>query len=350
MIPIIFYFLPAIILLGILTSYEDIKERKIRNKYVVTALVLAIAINAVLYFGNIIVLNQILDQLIVILFSLVIGIVLWLMQMWSAGDAKLYIAFVALIPSHIYQVTSTQIPTGDLLINIFVIAAIYTLIKSIKNTSKSHKKKAIKDSFKPKDLGLSILSIYAVSWITQRIFIALNMQSEYILNIILIGIIIYLIRKMFEEQHIYFLIFLSILRLVINQSELMNKMFFVNFAITLAGFLILINIVKELSADNEKKVNIYDLKPGMILVESFDKQGLKKTINANSTAYDTFLPTELMLDEKLIKTIRHNHLKGKLHFNSLRVIERSPFAQYVFIGVIVTILTKGNFILFMLTI
>jgi len=117
MIPIIFYFLPAIILLGILTSYEDIKERKIRNKYVVTALVLAIAINAVLYFGNIIVLNQILDQLIVILFSLVIGIVLWLMQMWSAGDAKLYIAFVALIPSHIYQVTSTQIPTGDLLIN-----------------------------------------------------------------------------------------------------------------------------------------------------------------------------------------------------------------------------------------
>ena len=51
---LITYFLPFIIALGLITSYDDIKKGKIYNKYIVASLIIGLLINIILYFLNII--------------------------------------------------------------------------------------------------------------------------------------------------------------------------------------------------------------------------------------------------------------------------------------------------------
>ena len=46
---LIYWFLPMILLLGIVTSYEDIKFGKIRNKWIILALAYSIAANIALF-------------------------------------------------------------------------------------------------------------------------------------------------------------------------------------------------------------------------------------------------------------------------------------------------------------
>jgi len=44
MIDILWFFLPGILILGSITSYEDIKFGKIRNKYIIAALAYAVLV------------------------------------------------------------------------------------------------------------------------------------------------------------------------------------------------------------------------------------------------------------------------------------------------------------------
>ena len=41
------YFLPAIIALGVITSYEDLKYGKIKNKYVISSLIYSLIVNII---------------------------------------------------------------------------------------------------------------------------------------------------------------------------------------------------------------------------------------------------------------------------------------------------------------
>ena len=46
---IIFYFLPGILVLGIITSIEDIKSGKIRNKWIIWAFIYSLCLHSLLY-------------------------------------------------------------------------------------------------------------------------------------------------------------------------------------------------------------------------------------------------------------------------------------------------------------
>ena len=48
----ILYFLPMIIFLGIVTSYDDIKTGKIRNKWIAFALAFSAVMNIILFLTN----------------------------------------------------------------------------------------------------------------------------------------------------------------------------------------------------------------------------------------------------------------------------------------------------------
>ncbi len=90
--------IPLILFLGIITSYEDVRYGKIRNKWLFLAL-LGLFVYYVLNFSfpsQFHPYNYYLLALANLGGAFAFGLVLWLLRFWSAADAKLYIVFVAL--------------------------------------------------------------------------------------------------------------------------------------------------------------------------------------------------------------------------------------------------------------
>jgi len=126
MIPLDLFFLPAILIFGIITSYEDIKYGKIRNKYILFAFfysILAYFIVLISYKALNIPLNYsyFADLIINLLFAVVAGFLFWNFKLWSAADGKLFIAYAVLIPLTFYSNFYTNyFPSLALLINSFI--------------------------------------------------------------------------------------------------------------------------------------------------------------------------------------------------------------------------------------
>ena len=83
----ILIFLPMILFLGIITSYEDIKYGKIRNKWIIPAVIYAIVVNFLLFFiyfffvkGQMPRIGYLVELFISVVISLVLGFVLWLVH------------------------------------------------------------------------------------------------------------------------------------------------------------------------------------------------------------------------------------------------------------------------------
>ena len=95
----IIYFLPAIILLGLITSYEDIKFGKIRNKWIVFSLCYTFIVYLILisyyYFNSMLSLGYLIELLTNFIFVVLIGFGFWYFKLWTTGDGKLFIAFAA---------------------------------------------------------------------------------------------------------------------------------------------------------------------------------------------------------------------------------------------------------------
>ncbi len=139
---LIYYFLPIIISLAIITSYEDIKIGKIRNKWILTALIFSFFINLFLFLTNNITGKEIIDLSINFGITIIFAFVLWNFKFWSAGDGKLFIAYASLIPVIFYSAPFINIfPSFNLFINTIIPFFIYLLIKKIYVVPKNKIKK-----------------------------------------------------------------------------------------------------------------------------------------------------------------------------------------------------------------
>ena len=142
-----FIFLPIILFIGFVTSYEDFKFSKIRNKWILTGLLYSFAIyllSLVLYkpaIGGIVgsdigVLTSCLvwnfDKWIInMVISTLVAYLLWHFKMWGAGDAKLFICYSALIPMGKYHWAYFDYYFASflLLLTIFIPATAFLLLR-----------------------------------------------------------------------------------------------------------------------------------------------------------------------------------------------------------------------------
>jgi Flp pilus assembly protein protease CpaA len=136
--------LPVIFLIGAITSYEDFRYGKIRNKWIVLGLAWGILIYALFLCWGILIpfiqkiyqvpLISILPSYILKVFinsflSLCVGFSLWYFDLWSAGDAKLFAVFSLLLPLDSYWRTYLPyFPSFVLLVNIFVSATLFMVV------------------------------------------------------------------------------------------------------------------------------------------------------------------------------------------------------------------------------
>ena len=131
-----YLFLPVLFFIGLIISYQDFKEGKIRNKWIILGLVWSLGIYILFlvwallapYLSQIysreftfVLPSYILKVFINSAIALVVGYLFWYFDLWSAGDAKLFFVFSLLLPLKYYwRTTLPYFPSFTLLINIFI--------------------------------------------------------------------------------------------------------------------------------------------------------------------------------------------------------------------------------------
>ncbi len=334
----ILFFLPFIILFGVLSSYSDIKYGKIFNKHIIIFLLIGFILNLLLvsfyYFKNTPINYAYLIELFVSsCLSLVIGVLLWLIGFWTPGDAKLFFTYSLLIPLSVYNIGYIfYFPQFSLLVNTFVPLFIFMFFKLIFGSSKDDKFKALKNLFNLKELVFLFIALFSFSWII-AIF-----ERNFLFNLFILFLIIFLLRKYFKVFLIIVSFLFFVLRLIFDKS-IYNLGFLENFLIFYLIF-VLIKFILDLSFEFfTKEISVNQLKPGMFLAERVFKE--KGKIKKERKFFSFFNLDNSFLDDKLIDEIKSKDIK------KIKVYETVPFAPFMFFGVILTLLVKGNIFYFL---
>lgn len=135
-------YLPMIIGIGLITSYEDFLTSKIRNKWIIIGMLYVLVTYLFAWFMKMIkkfdVINSYLlwnfDKLCInVIISSLVAYGLWRYKKWGAGDAKLFICYSALIPLGQYSKVyfNYYFPSFLLLLYFFVPATVFLIIRSI---------------------------------------------------------------------------------------------------------------------------------------------------------------------------------------------------------------------------
>lgn len=352
---IVYWFLPAILILGVITTYTDLKGGKIRNKHVIIALAYSFTAYMILIFSNVntIRAGYFIELLIMCTFSLVTGFILWYTGLWTAGDAKLFFAFATLIPLSVYK--HGHIPYFDstnILINTFIPVFLYLSLLLMLKTNLKQKIFFLKESIRPREVLELAVFLFAFTWAMELVFKAANLPMDYFAIVSLLFVITIILEKTTSVSLPKIILITSILRIMFDPS-IYSFEFVKRFVLIIALFILLRFFVIRMSFYSlTKEVDIKLLKKGMIPAEAVYVEGGKYkkqesmffglfTYLGERTRQRNYLfhPTE-PLNEKNINNLKR--LGKELGFEHLRIQQIVPFAPFLFIGVLLTLLVQGN--------
>ena len=243
----IYYFLPFIILIGLITSYQDIKFHKIKNVWIIYAIFVSVVINLVFLIKDFN-LDYYFQFLINLILVIILCIILWLYGFWPAGDAKLIIAYSFLLPITVYSLNWVDYFSSIfLLINIFVPYTLFYLVYFVFFETK--KIKLVFEKINYKTLLNSIFAIFFIMWPVNYISSKFLFLNNLFVKIILIIIFFYLIdafiKKIFHNSiFVYFCFF--IIR-ILFQFNSINLIFIKNFIIYFVLFLFIRFFIIEIA-------------------------------------------------------------------------------------------------------
>ncbi len=366
----LFYMLPMIIFLGIITSYEDIRHGKIRNKWIVAAVAYSLLANLLIFLsmsyslGPDPRLGYFIELLGSVIVALIAGFIFWSVGLWSAGDAKLFAAYTSLIPLSAYKYGYIHFfASSSILLNTFVPFFIaYTVLLMAKTTLKN-KIYYLKRSFEPKKLAMLFGFLYAFVWPIDLFFYYTNIPKNYFIVILFLFILIYALQSLLKKKHTMIILLLIALRVIFDSDALGLE----SIVIALSGVLLFALFrffILYMGYDFfTKRVDIRLLKPGMIPAESvyLEKGEYKKdrTLNFSLLSYLIGSGKKNGPEEKkyILKSkgagleqndvIKLKRLEPSLGFEHLRVYQTVPLAPYFFAGVLLTIICKGNMFIFL---
>ena len=371
------YFLPAIIGLGIITSYGDIRFGKIRNRWILLAIAYATIAYLVLFAYNYMEASinprYILELFTNFIFSVAVGFALWYNGIWTAGDGKLFIAFSSLIPLSSYSVGYySLVPSVSLLLNIFVVSFFILMIFMV---YKIKKKKAIKtikivlkEIFAPKKMFDSVISIFAILWVVQRIISFLRFDNGYLLSIVLTFILFFFVKDKLGEKSIYLMILIAVGRLFLDKS-IYSLSFLSGFVLVVLVFRILQEFVRgsiSIMADETfcEEVSLKELKPGIVLNVTIEAR--KKLSGKELKELKRQRGVEVIFQNKCYYVKKPKSVFGlggfieeepegitkeqiakikRIGFKSVMVSGTIPFAPFIFLGTLTTMIINGNLLI-----
>lgn len=334
------YFLPGIVILGILTTITDIKKSKILNKHLIIALSYGIIVYLLLFFRvfnkpDFLDGNYILSLIINAVIALVLGFLLWHFGLWSEGDGKLFFVYSFLIPLTTYKYGYfNYFPSLSFMINTFLPMFCFLFFYMIVKTSWNNKKKFFLKKFKTKPTIKRLVLLSFIFWTVQSIFRIIGEINIFFS--IFISILLYVsLRKLLENINLYYVIIALIPILVLDRN-----IYSINFLIGLLNLFIiwvfLITIILDFGSETfSKKIKIKNLKEGMIPLP----------FKLNKTSF--FEKKSKSLNKYDIKNIK-NVAGTKLINKTIRVKSTIPFAPLLFLGAVITFIVQGNLVNFLI--
>ena len=338
-----FYTLNIILIaiLGMISSYTDIKQGKILNILVfpmmALGLILAIIndINFLLFFTN-------------ALIAFVFGFALYLARLWSAGDSKLFLAFAMLFPLPFYPQNFVLFPAFSLALNSFVPAFLALFLLAIIKTTTAQKVESLKTALKPKLLASLAVIIFAFYWIMFYVFSFIALPTDFFLIVLVLFLFISMLERVFPKKVVLVSAVLAAPLAALNVNELIQPNFWILFALIFVSMVFLRFFILYLGFFAfGKRIDLKDLKPGMVLLEGVvEKNGIlekKKLFFPSLVNAFQDIKTKYVLEigakglsEKDIDLIAQKGKEMKVRFDSLLVQETLPFAPLLFVGTLLT--------------
>jgi hypothetical protein len=187
--PVIF-FLPGLLFFGILVSYMDIRYRVIKNIHLAGALVYGVLIYGFfwIFLDNKIDIVPFFLNLVV---SFSLAYFLYLKNLWSAGDAKLFVVFSFLTPPGNGS-SLLNFSTLSLFANIFIVALIYFIFFDFRDILENLKRGVVPGMLKNKAAAFagSCLVLVAFGWLMREALGLIGSKNAIFEVILLYGFMV----------------------------------------------------------------------------------------------------------------------------------------------------------------
>lgn len=298
------FFISVIIVLGIATSYEDLKKGRIRNVFtgagILFGIIMTIILNNASYLSS---------YFINLAVAFGLGFLIWRFNLWSAADAKLFTAFAALIPLGFYSIGKIEyFPSFAFFTNAFIPVFVFLTAKILVSTSTRQKLCAFRKAADKMSIATLVFSVLGIIWLAGITLSYLGIRGM-IVSLAFTIILIILFEKAFGKK----LIFAGI---ILTACWILSGYWNIN--ILYIGGVLAIAFVSRAFIFNlsgsvfTKRIPKNKLKPGMLV------SGFAESITKND-----------------IRKMRKKYYE---------VHETIPFAPMLFAGAVLTIIFHGNVI------
>lgn len=346
----------------VVASITDIKYSKIYNKHLIINFTLGIILYLMKFIAGFKLVNSIptccIEKwMINILVGLIISLCFYFFKIWSAGDAKLFILILFLIPYYVYFTKQNSIfPGYIILIYIFSIAFIYlgieTIVLKIKESRASFNSIIIKNIFdyinKNKNKIISSLIEATIRFVFFYLFI-FNLDfiiiryfnNFYIDNaslfVLFNAFIVSIIAKLISNKRIYYILYiitvLSTLTVILSTKLLRIES---GFNLNVFAIVFIVMFIRYIAESyNYKVIPTSEIKHGDILAkEVFILFQFSKIKGLPTYKSET---TKARLKEKEVESIKRWE-KSKYGSEFIKIVKVLPFAPFISGGLLLYLL------------
>jgi hypothetical protein len=249
-----------------------------------------------------------------------VSVLMWRGGLWTAGDAKLLIAFASLLPPQLLQRASGWSVSLDMLINIFIPAlALVILLSAMRFVRFRPRRVVLRDLASEftdmRRIGLMAVQLFGLLWAVQLIlsFVGRTTFAVQLAITVVLASVLY-------RKRMFIISLLFGLTRFLFDSYVYTAAFWLQFASVLLVFLLLQSarrgvIGNFLSSAFLREVPVGALRPGMLA---------------------QIKGKEVVLARRDIARMRRSGTK------QVRVEGTLPFAPFIFIGALLTLTLDGN--------
>lgn len=326
-----------LLLLCLVASYTDIKQSTIPNRLVFVAGITGLVLNIIGW--TFIDATGIRIQLINIGLVWLISILLYALQIWAGGDAKLMMAIALLFPCELYfNGFYYSLPSLiHILVFAFIISYCFLIVDSIYYAVKL---KHVLSFAKLKTVIINVLQNWVAcvayivlvdtSLLTFFPFLATSSWIIIVVNICVV-LIVSGIKVLVNRFAIIAVVFIDlVLKLVLNQP-IANRFMLMNFGITV----LLIILRCFINEYDYKDINVSQLKKGMILSFGTSLLFIDSKVDGLPSQSTENLRSRLTEDEV---TAVKKWSKTKAGSETISIVRKIPFAIFISVGTFLTLL------------
>ena len=324
------------VILGVVSTITDFKNKKIYNKNIIYALMASLFIYIVLWKQ--ITVQYITNYCINIIISVIISFSFYYFKIWSAGDAKLSLAIIIIIPYNIYNVEKTNLfPALYLLIIIFSIGFFYVVLETLVLWVKDKKRIQV-FKLKIKNIKQIIINYFMGYFVILFINnITLKFVPDFRINngglmLICNMLILFFLYRIIKGKRKALIIMSLFLIANLTYYFIFGLRIY---AINLKMFVFVLSIMLFRSFAekyNYEEIRIENLKPRMIL--SFESVLKFYSSRVKGLPHSTDETTDSRLTTNEVNSIKR-WSKTRKGQDTIIIVRHMPFAPFILIGEII---------------